>query len=214
MADIDDLDLLKQWQQGDAEAGVELVRRHHGALSRFLYDKVGAQLGKEIAQDVFLTLCERRGQFREESTFRAYLFGIARWKVVESFRRVGKERQRFDPTEDSILDAAQPSASQHVTAKIKDSAVVKALRSLTFDDQVILELHFHQKLTQRELSAIFDVPQGTIASRILRARQRLEQRVAEAGLLPTNEQLAAITETSLHSYWSELHELWRAGRTD
>lgn len=212
MTEVDDISLLKQWQGGDAEAGVVLVQRHYDSLSRFLADKVGPEVAKEITQDVFLTLCERRGQFREESTFRAYLFGIARWKIVEKFRSASKEQQRFNPAEDSLFDAAQPSASQMLTTVLHDNAVVKALRRLTFDDQVILELHYHQKLTQRELAAIFDAPQGTIAGRILRARQRLEEGVAAAGMATTAEQLASITETSLHSYWVELHEAWRGGR--
>jgi len=212
MRDIDDIQLLRNWQAGDPESGVELVRRHHDNLSRFLCDNVGDDAGREIAQDVFLTLCERRGDFREESTFRAYLFGIARWKMVEYFRRTAKQKLRFDPQENSILDAG-PSVTEIVERKVENSAIVHGLRALALDDQVILELHYNERLTNPEVAAIFEVPVGTIASRIRRARERLEE-VVKVEFAPGEERPAKLTETSLHAYWAQVHEAWRRERFD
>ena len=70
----------------DAAAGKRLVQRHYRRILLFFYSKVGPELGRDLTQDTFETLCARRVAFRGEANVLTYLFGIARWKLVHHLR--------------------------------------------------------------------------------------------------------------------------------
>jgi RNA polymerase sigma-70 factor (ECF subfamily) len=183
--DVDDLELLRRWQAGQTSAGRELVSRHYAAVYRFFYGKVDPGFCEDLTQATFEVLCRRRDAFRGEgASFRGFLFGIARMKLIEHIR--GKLRA-FDPMEHSVVDPASAgSVSSLLAERQHEHLVAQALRELSLDDQVLLELKEYEQLTLRELAALFDVTLGAIAGRVTRARERLrtatERLVADPGL--------------------------------
>lgn len=180
MKDVDDARLLDAWAHGDAEAGRELVRRHYRRVLLFFFSKVGPQLGRDLTQATFETLCTNKGDFRGDASFTTYLFGIARWKLVHHFRTERVRGQRFDPREHAIdLPAADRSVTSLFMGRQREALLVRALRSLPLDDQIVLELKEYEGLTSRQLAAIFDVGRDTMSSRINRARKRLTAAVTE-----------------------------------
>jgi RNA polymerase sigma-70 factor (ECF subfamily) len=176
----DDLELLGLWQAGKAAAGRELVRRHYAAVYRFFFSKVDVGACEDLTQATFEVLCRRRDGFRGEgASFRGFLFGIARMKLLEFIRSKGRA---FDPMEHSVVDpATTDSVSSLLADRQNEQLVAQALRGLGLDDQILLELKEYEQLTLRELAELFGAPIGTMASRVARARDRL--RVATERLI-------------------------------
>lgn len=185
MSDPDDLTLLRQWQAGTTHAGRELVTRHYPAVYRFFFAKVAASACEDLTQATFEVLCRRRDAFRGESaSFRGFLFGIARMKLIEHVR--GKLRA-FDPMEHSVVDPATAgSLSSLLADRQHEHLVAQALRELSLDDQILLELKDYEQLTHRELADLFTTTIGSIAGRVTRARERLrlasERLIADPAL--------------------------------
>ncbi|MEZ4372914.1 MAG: sigma-70 family RNA polymerase sigma factor [Polyangiaceae bacterium] len=70
-----------------------LIERHYDSVARFLRTKAGPH-ADDLVQRVFLVCLDKGGQFRGDSTFRAFLFGIARNVVFEFIRGSSRRRAR------------------------------------------------------------------------------------------------------------------------
>src|SRR5882757_9209210 len=97
-----DEDLLKRSAKGDEEAFTVLYRRHAGVLYRFALRMTGSTWGaEEIVQDVFMTLARDPGKYdAERGSLPAFLFGIARNKVMKHNERLPREISLVERQED------------------------------------------------------------------------------------------------------------------
>ncbi|MCB9756545.1 MAG: sigma-70 family RNA polymerase sigma factor [Myxococcales bacterium] len=165
-----DTELVERWRSGDDRAGERLFERHYACLSRFFYNKVDAEQSPDLVQRTFLRCVEKFPNKREETTFKNFLFGIARMILLEHFRRYQRHDKRFDPMSHSIVDV-QPTPSSVVHRQREIQVMLQALRRIPIELQVVLELYFWENLKAREIAQALGVPEGTARSRIRRARQ-------------------------------------------
>lgn len=196
--------LLHEWIGGDAAAGRELVERHYRRILLFFYSKVGPDVGRDLTQATFETLCAKKVVFRGEATVLTYLFGIARWKLVHHLRTQRAHDERFEPLEHSIdLPDVERSIVSLFMGRQRETLLVRALRSLPLDDQIILELKEYEGMTARALAEVYEVGRDTMSSRITRARRRLASAVEEAA---TSARLVDSTLTGLDECMREIRE--------
>src|SRR5580693_7519586 len=85
--------LLRRAAKGDEDAFTTLYRRHQAALYRFALRMTGnAWASEEIVQDVFMTLMREPSKYdAERGTVGAYLYGIARNRVMKHLERLPRE---------------------------------------------------------------------------------------------------------------------------
>ena len=57
--------------------------------------------------------------------------------------------------------------------------VLQALRRVPLDHQVVLELYYWEAMTAKELAEVLEIPEGTVRGRIRRAKQLLEEQLAQ-----------------------------------
>jgi RNA polymerase sigma factor (sigma-70 family) len=193
----DDALQLAAWRAGDADAGRRLVKTYYRLIFRFFYGKTADSACEDLTQETFEILVRRRDAYRGDSPFRAYLYGIARNVLVGHIRRKLRHGDRFEPAEQSAVDpASEGSFSSLFASRQLEQLVAQALRSLSLDDQIVIELKDWEGLTQAELAALFELPQPTIARRLQRARVRLREAVER---LIADPALRAETVRSLES---------------
>ena len=162
-----DSELLSHWRAGNAAAGEALFARHFDSLYRFFRSKCGHD-ADELVQATLLACVDARDRFRGESTFRTYLFVIARQKLHRFFAT----HPRFDPLESSVADITT-SVRTVIARDERAEQLATALRTLPVDLQTLLELHYWEGLDQHALSEVFAVPPGTIRVWMHRARAKL-----------------------------------------
>ena len=170
---IEDADLLQAWRDGDATAGRTLVDRHFGAVYRFFSNKVTTEID-DLVQQTFLACVEGRDRIRGD--VRSYLFGVARNLLYRRFR--DRERDLAEATA-SDLASDGPTPAEAVAERQEQRLLLRALRKIPIDLQILLELRYWEALTDRELAAAFDVPMGTIKSRLRKGRALVEAVMAE-----------------------------------
>lgn len=168
----DELELLNRWRAGDKQAGSALFQRHYDSLFRFFSGKVTGDV-RDLIQQTVLACVERRDAIE---SFRAYLFGTARLVLFGHYRE--RVRGGFDELATSLEDLA-PSPSRLVDAADGSRALVAALRRLPLATQVLLELHYWERLTQRELAEATKTPLGTMKSQLKRAQTLLRRELGE-----------------------------------
>ncbi len=175
-----DIELLGSWRAGDTAAGSALFERHFDALCRFFRNKLAGDGVDDLIQRTLLALVENREQFRGDSSFRTYLFTVARHELYAALRRGGRDQARFDPLVQSVHDQA-PSPSTLVAQHREHRLLLDALRRIPVELQVVLELYYWEDLSAAELAGVLEIPEGTVRTRIRRARQLLEAALAELG---------------------------------
>jgi len=173
----DDLSLLEAWRDGDKRAGEALFQRHFDSIYGFFETKCEAE-ADELTQATFLACLKARDQFRAQSSFRTYLFTIARNELY----RVLRTRQRRDDKLDFELSSIAELVSTPGTRLARNEEhrrLVEALRSLPVGQQTLLELHYWEELDIAGLAEVFDAPPATIRTRLHRARNALRDRMAD-----------------------------------
>jgi RNA polymerase sigma factor (sigma-70 family) len=177
-----DLELLDRWCDGDKDAGGQLFRRHYPAVYRFFETKVEKDVDEPV-QETFLACVRKRDQFRRESSFRTFLFAIARLVLHEHWRRKRSQEPAIDFNEISVASLTT-SIGSRIAQREERARLLAALRELPLDQQLLLELHYWEQLEGAELATIFNVEPATIRSRLFRAREALRGRVRSSAQHP------------------------------
>ncbi len=163
---------------GSREAFDELVLRYQGQVVN-LVRAMTARDGdsEDLAQEAFIRAWRAIRQFRSDSTFRTWLFGIA-INVVRTHR--GKRARLRDLFRSSATGEApsamleRASVDDGVEAPLAMRQVIDhALATLPDDMREALVLRDVQGLEYGEIAHALGIPIGTVESRIFRARQRL-----------------------------------------
>lgn len=168
-----DAELLEQWNAGDASAGEALFERHFDGLFRFFRNKAPDE-SDELVQRTFAACLEKRLKLRDAASFRAFLFGVARIEFLQLMRRKAKAERNVDLSKASVFDF-DPSPSRIVAHKQEQRLLLEALRRIPVDLQIVIELHYWEELSTTEIAHVIEVPQGTVKSRLRRAREAIEE---------------------------------------
>ena len=195
-----DYDLLDAWRGGDDKAGNTLFDRHFDSIYRFLQNKTD-QDPADLVQLVFLACIERPDSFRGESSFRTYLFSIARNLLYRHYRDRKKHDVDFGVT--SLQDLG-PTPTFVVDKRAHDRLLLEALRAIPLELQIAIELHYWERLSGPELARVLDLPEGTVRSRLRRGREALQQKLEELAASPA--QLAS-TMANLELWADALRDL-------
>ena len=184
----DDLVLLQRWRDGDRRAGEKLCARHFDDVYRFFEHKLPGE-ADDLTQQTFLACVKARDQFRSQSTFRTYLFSIARNELFTRLRQIPKF-EHVD-LEVSSLNELVSSPSSELRKHEELEQVRAALRQLPVEQQVLLELHYWHDLDAAALAELLETSAGTIRVRLLRARRALRERLGASAVTGAEDRLSS-----------------------
>jgi RNA polymerase sigma factor (sigma-70 family) len=194
----DELALLEAWRAGDVVAGDRLFRRHFDAVYWFFATKLdhGAD---DLAQDTFAAILRNREHVGRRHSFRAYLFAVARSKLIDRLRVRSRD---FDPMVTSVVDLGT-SPTSVLGRRQEQARLLSALRRIPVDLQLVLELFYVERLQGPEIAEALELPEGTVRSRLRRALTVLrELLLAEAG-----QDEAAPADDDIERWAAELRAL-------
>jgi RNA polymerase sigma-70 factor (ECF subfamily) len=184
-----DLVLLDRWCAGDKDAGGQLFKRHFAALYRFFEHKTRGEVD-DLVQETFLACTRSRAGFARQSSFRTYLFAIAKHVLFKHWRAEASARTTLD-VEDVSIESLSTSLGGRIAQREDLAQLRAALRTLPLGQQVLLEMFYWQDLDRDQLAEVFDVEPATIGSRLFRARQALQAALADHAAAPKGDALDA-----------------------
>ena len=184
-----DGELVARWQSGDPSAFETLIRRHErrvfGLLMRMLGNRQDAE---DVAQEAFLSLHRHGHRFRHEARFSTFVFRVAANAALNRRRtlwrknaRIRQLRSRQEAGIDLPTTPRDPE-SQAVGTQVQ-AQVQEALLHLPDDLRMATVLYDIEGLSYREIATVLKIPEGTVKSRIHRARCALRTRLK--GLVST-----------------------------
>ena len=181
----DDLEYVSLCRQGDVGAFEQLVRRHQKRMINIAYRVIGNyDEACEIVQDTFISAYKNIKGFKGEARFATWLYAIClnlsrnRLKQLKT-RRYREGRSLDDPimTPDGEISAdppsREPSALDRLEAKDVQHKVQLCINALDAEFREVIVLRDIQGFSYEEISTMLKVPEGTVKSRLFRAREAM-----------------------------------------
>jgi RNA polymerase sigma factor (sigma-70 family) len=196
-----DLELLEAWRGGDRQAAGEILDRYYKLIRCTVATKVPDSDVDDLVQKVVMALYEGRERFRADAKLKTYAMRVTRNVIADYFRR----RRPTTPLDVLGSSARELGAgpSSLIIEQEKHRLLLEALRSVSLDDQLILELHYWEKMTGPQLAQVFECPEPAIRSRVRRAKVRLREQLEK---LAEDHQEFADTTTDLDAWARQLRE--------
>jgi RNA polymerase sigma-70 factor (ECF subfamily) len=167
---------------GEHWALTQLFRVYQPMLLRYLRSQVPA-IAEDLASEVWVAVARRLGRFvGDEPGFRGWLFTIARCRVIEHHRRVG--RRRTDPVPTERLDRASVEPDGGDPARLVSDrlsardAVDVVVASLPPDQAEVVLLRVVAGLDVAEVSRIMGRTPGSVRVLCHRGLRRLATRLS------------------------------------
>ncbi|HBX53872.1 RNA polymerase sigma factor [Pseudomonas sp. UBA2684] len=186
----DDAQLLRRYRQGDGEAFAQLYQRHRLGLFRFLCGLCGDPvLAEEVFQETWLSLIRSESLQREAVLFKTWLYQIARNRLIDHWRKHGKQQGLQDEYDAQLHD--QPSSEagpeQQLNLSRDRQRLQAALDDLPAEQREVFLLRAHGDLELHEIAELTHTPAETVKSRLRYALQKLRRLLAD----PAAEEVSA-----------------------
>lgn len=175
----DDLALLDRWCGGDQRSGNALFKRHYTAVYRFLENKTESEDAADLVQETFLACQTARERFHRSSSFRTFLYSIARHMLYRYWHKRSGRGDVVDFDEVSIASLST-TAGTRIDRRGDRARILVAMRQLPVEQRLLLELHYWQELDNEQIAEIFEIEPATVRSRLFRARAALRESLSDA----------------------------------
>jgi RNA polymerase sigma-70 factor (ECF subfamily) len=190
--------LVASCRRGDPDAFARLVALHEHMVFNLAFRLTGdPEEARDVSQDVFLQVYRMLPRFEGRSSLKTWIYRIVvnhchnrqRW-----WRRRRKDRSRpideLSPADEARLSERNPDGSnpyEELRRREEGRAVQAALLAVSFEHRAILLLREVEGLSVEMLAQSLGVPEGTVKSRLSRAREALRRQLlarAEPGGRP------------------------------
>jgi len=178
--------LLARIRERDSTALRSLYQRYHRRVFHFVMRRLrDAELAEEVVADVFFEVWRSVDHFAGASRPSTWIFGIAHFKATSAHRdRSRLKRAAVVPTNVESLHrvADGADATARLIARDELRFVQRALAALSDDHREVLEMAVLDGLPYDEIAGRLGVPEGTIKTRVARARAKLRRGVEALGM--------------------------------
>jgi RNA polymerase sigma-70 factor, ECF subfamily len=149
--------------------------------SRFVFRVAYAVLlnsydAEDAVQETFLKLYRNRG-WKQANNERAFLARVA-WRIAMDLKRcLMSTSESPDSTPLNELTSPTPDPETAFTSVNEHASIHALINSLAEDLRVPLVLSTFEELNSREIGEILGIPEGTVRTRLQRARQMLREKL-------------------------------------
>jgi RNA polymerase sigma-70 factor (ECF subfamily) len=169
-----DHDLMLAVRDGDLDCMGELFERHHGPLFGYLSKLTGnRQAAEDIAQVVFQRMLKYRHTYRDEGSFTAWMYHLARRCASDHFRKALPAPLSVDPSELEGHADESRRADESAARQDEHALLHRALGRLDRDEREVLLLSRLQELSFAEVAGILECSAGAARVRAHRALRSL-----------------------------------------
>ena len=178
--------LLRRLRDRDERAFRELVETHRDRVFNITYRMLGDRAeAEDVAQEVFISVFKTIDSFREQAKFSTWLYRVTvnhcKNRIKYLARRHDRDRDELDETSHETNGAAgvprhvQPDRA--LEGAQLEVLLQEAIAHLDDDQRVVVVLRDVEDLSIEEICEITGLPDGTVKSRLHRARLVLRKRL-------------------------------------
>ena len=190
MTEMLDKDIIDRVNGGDTEAFEELVRRYEKTVFNIALRMVGDRDdAADMTQEAFIKAYGSLGSFRGDSRFSVWLYRITTNVCLDHLRTKARKKQMplsLDDDAEQELDIPDMRAmpEEQLMRKLSMQAVRRGLDRLAPEHRQILIMRELGGMSYAEISSALSLEEGTVKSRIFRARKNLCAFLLADGNIP------------------------------
>ena len=165
--------LVQRTTKGDRDAFEMLIQPYARSLGGYIaYRARSHSDSNDVLQETMLSAWRSIGSFKSESSFKTWLFTIARRRLADFYR---KEENNLPLTDKLNNLPAEDNLNKSVTRMDVESALLR----LSDKENELVHLIFHAGLSYAEISEVMQIPAGTIKSRMSAIKAKLRPLIKE-----------------------------------
>ena len=184
--------LVARLKRRDEAAFNDLVRELEAPVFRLVLRLVGDRAeAEDLTQEVFITVFKSIDGFRGDAKLSTWVYRVAvnhcKNRLKYFNRRSKSSQKEFDESIEQATSGATMATSAHlprpdevVEGEQMERVVKAALSSLDEEQRELVVLRDIEHLSYEEIQQITGLPEGTVKSRLHRARMTLQERVRRA----------------------------------
>jgi len=174
--------------QGSVSLGHELDELYPKVYRAIAGITAGSGLDvDDLTQDTFLKAYRNLNRFRGDSSLYTWVYRIARNVCLDAIRRK-KFRSHFQfdwfQKENASIDFPDPNGKDEPENNDLKFWIDKAMARLPEDFRSILVFREIQDLSYEEIAFILEIPEGTVKSRLFKARRLMREYLIKYGVQP------------------------------
>lgn len=174
--------LVRRFRAGDKKAFDELVLLYQTKIYNLTLNYVKqTEEARDLTQDIFVTVFKALPTLNDDSKFVAWMYQIAVNHCRNRYKRLSR-RGFFNSV--SVDDPETPlhlESDDHPARSTEQKDILRVLRgaidTMNHSEREILHLRDVQGLAYEEISAMLDIPLGTVKSKLNRARSGLKDKL-------------------------------------
>ena len=182
----DDVKLIHKILSGDDAAFGILVEKYQKSVHALVWQKIGDyHYAEDIMQDAFLQAYKKLSTLKDPNHFAGWLYVIANRLCIDWMRKQKWMREQkfvMQSLEDTPVEEIEKSSyTYHVSEQSETEStehchalVKKLLEKLPESERTVVMLYYLDEMTTKEIGKFLGVSVNTIASRLHRARKRLQ----------------------------------------
>ena len=172
-----DIALVRRFKEGDESAFETVFRRHKDAVYSLVYRTVGPGDAEDVAQEAFIRTYKSLGNYRGEASLKTWIFRVTLNACYDHMRRQSR-RPLESPLQDlsGLASRGGDPASGASTCWARRE-LEEAIAALPDVERSLVEMHYVQGLSYREMAGALKCPGGTVKARIHSAVAKLRQRL-------------------------------------
>lgn len=182
-------ELVQAAQKGDQDAFARLVEQNQGKIYNLCYRMTGsADDAADLTQEAFLNAWRGLSKFGGQSAFSTWLYRLATNACIDFLRREKRRATLSMTVEDGEDDGYQAqlpderwSPERELERKEASRALQEGLLSLSPEHREVLLLRETEGLSYQEIARCLSLEEGTVKSRIARARLALRDFLVKSG---------------------------------
>lgn len=182
--------LVARLKRRDEAAFNELIQLYQGRIYRLVFRMLGDRAeAEDLAQEVFITVFKSIDGFRGDSKLSTWLYRVAtnhcknRIKYLQRRAR-GKKKEFDEVAQHNALESATMNPTSQIArpdemleAYQKEAILKAAIAQLDEDHRTLIVLRDIEHLTYEQIQEITGLAEGTVKSRLHRARHALRDKV-------------------------------------
>src|SRR5262245_65677182 len=182
--------LLVRLRDRDEDAFNQVVREHQNKVFNLIYRMIGSrEEAEDVAQDVFVTVFKSIDQFRGDAKLSTWLYRIAANHCKNRIKYLARRHDRSTTELDDAAErhavgqGASPIGAGHIDGPDRvlegielERTVQAAIAGLEEDHRLVVVLRDIEELSYEEICEITGLPEGTVKSRLHRARTALKEK--------------------------------------
>lgn len=189
MIEIEELQCIRKAAQGDASAFEELVVRYQGQVFNLcLRMTSNAEDAADLTQEAFVKVWKSLDTFQFDAAFSTWLYRLASNCCLD-FLRSRKRRPTVSLTmeteeeDEQTVDVSDdaPTPEEAAISKEEREELRLAMQSLDAEQRQILTLRVVNDLSYSDIARVLGLREGTVKSRLSRARESLRKKLTEIG---------------------------------